>query len=191
MTLGDLNGDGEFNVGDVTAWAGLSNQNRLIQQQAKANVLLAELVAEQRRIQSLPTCPACKKPVEIDSRLCANCRSSLSWIGNQDLYLPAIKGEERSTWHQWFRMKAQLETARSFETQCEIDDLIRDSKALTISFWLVIALYICVAVLSLSCSEVTLVCLLNLSAFFVLLPVWLGLRRVLRVFVTAEEGRSF
>lgn len=180
MTIGDYNGDDEFNVGDVTGWWGLSNQRRLIEQQSKSNELLTELAAEQRRLQSLPICPACRKPVEIHCRLCGNCRSSISWVGDKELFLPAIKGEEQNSWRDWYRLKGQLETEIHSSALYEIDTLVCKSKALAISFWIVLSVYLALAIMLFSSAG------LLVLTFTALSLAWFVIYLVARAFVSAD-----
>jgi len=81
----------DFDLGDLVGY-----QQRKQQQKS-----LDELASEQRRLNSLQKCPACRKPVEDYARLCPACRSELTWVfassenDGVTWKRPALKGEER------------------------------------------------------------------------------------------------
>lgn len=114
MPFGDFNGDGDVDATDLTLW-GLHNENlrghaksakeleKLRRQAEIANehaeqlsADTAELAKEQRRLSKLPPCPACKKPLEFQARMCANCRTIISWVSAGSLTIPCEKGGEEA-----------------------------------------------------------------------------------------------
>lgn len=75
----------DFNdVADL--WAGYQRgvQMQVLRDQARSldeiRQVLGRQSKEQDRLDTLPKCPACKKPLELESEKCANCREEVCWV---------------------------------------------------------------------------------------------------------------
>jgi len=102
----DLQGD----IGNVASALHNVERNRLLEEQ---NQLLQAQENERRRLASLPNCPACKKPLELDATICAYCRQKMVWCNTTDVYHVCLEESAES----WIQNEVYPERLRKLESE--------------------------------------------------------------------------
>ncbi len=78
--------DDMSDVANIVGMAQRRKQTELLEEQTR---LLKAAEEERQRIASLPKCPECKNPVNLDAKVCGSCNTSLYWFHT---FLTASRG---------------------------------------------------------------------------------------------------
>ena len=118
--LDDLNRN--LQIGNLGNLAGMAQRDKLIRQQAE---IQNKLAWEQHRLDGLPKCPKCKKPVEKNSTLCPSCQTEIfmvSLYGNRAIQRYTVLTKEDAP--NWIRQQIDQLIATQPGVDKQIEKLI-------------------------------------------------------------------